>query len=146
MQHMKSDYFEKIEKFIDYYFFQNGTSPTNIEIARGTRLPTATVSRYISKMCENGVLISNGHRNIKTKKINNHINNYIEISVWDDIPDDLSNLFLCRSSKSILVSKNLVGEKELCIILNLINSWTDFDAEKGDYLIVEKGVGLTKIV
>ena len=56
-----------IEGFIDSYMDENGCSPTNQEMADGTGLSTATISRYLSYMRDHGMLDYQGHRNIRTK-------------------------------------------------------------------------------
>lgn len=135
---MNKDHFIKIENYIDYYYFHNGISPTNIEISKGTDLSTATVSRYISKMCEQGILEKNGHRNIRTKKMDSFLNKYLEIPVWDELPEDDTLLFENKSVKSIAISKNIVDEKKICIVLNSVDAWPLFDIDKGDYLVIEQ--------
>ena len=140
MQHKNSDYFDRIEAFIDYYYFQNGMSPTIIEISKGTSLSTATASRYIAKMCENGVLISNGHRNVRTKKIEKHINDYVEIPVWDDAFPESHDYFQSKSVKNICVSRNMLGKQDICLILNSAKKYKKYQIDLGDYLVIEKEV------
>lgn len=139
---MNQEHFKKIESYIDYYYFHNGISPTNIEISKGTNMSTATVSRYISKMCEQGILESKGHRNIKTKKMDSFLHKYIEIPVWDELPKDNTLLFENKSIKSIAISKNIVAGKKICIVLNSMETWSLFDIDKGDYLVIEQADGL----
>ncbi len=69
MQHKNPDTINKIENFIDSYFISTGIIPTNMEISVGTNLSTATVSRYLAKMQEDGILEIWGHRSIKTSRM-----------------------------------------------------------------------------
>lgn len=85
MQHKNPDYFVLIESFIDEYQIANGLIPTNIEISRGTNLSTATVSRYIAKMCEEGILVADGHRNIKTRRMLKNVSPMIKIPIIGNI-------------------------------------------------------------
>jgi len=61
-------YFELLVRFIDDYIDNYGRSPSTQEIAGGTGLSPATVSRYLSHMRKNGMIDYSGHRNITTKR------------------------------------------------------------------------------
>ena len=61
-------YFELLVRFIDDYIDSYGRSPSTQEIAGGTGLSPATVSRYLSHMRENGMIDYSGHRNITTRR------------------------------------------------------------------------------
>ena len=67
MRSKNKEYFQLIEGFIDSYMDENGCSPKNQEMADGTGLSTATISRYLSYMRDHGMLDYQGHRNIRTK-------------------------------------------------------------------------------
>ena len=68
MRTKNPDYFELLVRFIDDYIDGHGRSPSTREIASGTGLSLATVSRYLSHMRENGMIDYAGHRNIVTKR------------------------------------------------------------------------------
>lgn len=68
MRTKNPDYFELLVRFIDDYIDNHGRSPSTREIAGGTGLSLATVSRYLSHMRENGMIDYTGHRNIVTKR------------------------------------------------------------------------------
>jgi len=68
MRTKNPDYFELLVRFIDDYIDSHGRSPSTREIASGTGLSLATVSRYLSHMRENGMIDYAGHRNIVTKR------------------------------------------------------------------------------
>ena len=61
-------YFELLIRFIDDYIDNYGRSPSTQEISSGTGLSPATVSRYLSRMREDGIIDYSGHRNIVTKR------------------------------------------------------------------------------
>lgn len=65
---MDSDYFKRLEQFIDDYIDEYGRSPTTREIAAGTGRALSTVHKYLSQMREEGVLDYSGHRNITTRR------------------------------------------------------------------------------
>ena len=68
MRSKNPKYFRLLEDFIDNYKADNGGSPTVREISDSTGLSTATVSRYLSHMRENGMIEYEGHRNIITRR------------------------------------------------------------------------------
>ena len=68
MRSKNSEYFDLIEGFVDDYMDSHGISPSTREIATGTGLSTATVSRYMSYMRDHGMIDYVGQRNIITKR------------------------------------------------------------------------------
>lgn len=68
MQHKRAEYFTRIEDFIDKYTSENAVSPTSRQIAEGTGLSPATISRYLKVMQEENVLDYGGIRNITTRR------------------------------------------------------------------------------
>ena len=85
MQHKNPEFFTRIENFIGDYQLQNGYAPTNAEISSGTGLSTATVSRYIAAMKDEGILIGEGHRTIVTKKMQRQITKTREVPIVGSI-------------------------------------------------------------
>ena len=68
MRSKNQEYFTLLESFIDTYNDSQGVSPSTREIAAGTGLSTATVSRYLSYMRDNGMIDYVGQRNIITQR------------------------------------------------------------------------------
>ena len=68
MRSKNQEYFTLLEHFIDSYNDSQGVSPSTREIAAGTGLSTATVSRYLSYMRDNGMIDYVGQRNIITQR------------------------------------------------------------------------------
>lgn len=68
MRSKNQEYFTLLERFIDAYSDSQGVSPSTREIAAGTGLSTATVSRYLSYMRDNGMIDYVGQRNIITQR------------------------------------------------------------------------------
>ena len=69
MRSKNPEYFKRLEDFINEYRDENGTAPSNAEMAEGTGLSSATVSRYLSKMKEDGHISYDGHRTLRTRKM-----------------------------------------------------------------------------
>ena len=68
MRNKNQEYFTLLERFIDSYIDSQGISPSTREIAAGTGLSLATVSRYLSYMRENGMINYVGQRSIITQR------------------------------------------------------------------------------
>ena len=68
MRSKNQEHFTLLESFIDTYIDSQGVSPSTREIAAGTGLSLATVSRYLSYMREKGIIDYVGHRNIITQQ------------------------------------------------------------------------------
>ena len=68
MRSKNQELFTLLERYIDAYIDSQGVSPSTREIAAGTGLSLATVSRYLSHMRENGMIDYVGHRNIITQQ------------------------------------------------------------------------------
>ena len=68
MRRKNQEYFTLLERYIDTYTDSHGVSPSTREIAAGTGLSLATVSRYLSYMRENGMIDYVGQRNIITQR------------------------------------------------------------------------------
>ena len=68
MRRKNQEHFTLLERYIDTYLDSHGVSPSTREIAAGTGLSLATVSRYLSYMRENGMIDYVGQRNIITQR------------------------------------------------------------------------------
>ena len=68
MRSKNQEYFTLLERYIDTYTDSHGVSPSTREIAAGTGLSLATVSRYLSYMRDNGMIDYVGQRNIITQR------------------------------------------------------------------------------
>ena len=85
MRSKNKEYFQLIESFIDSYTDEYGCSPTNQEMADGTGLSTATISRYLSYMREHGMLDYQGHRNIRTKMQEKKSSSSVQVPILGNV-------------------------------------------------------------
>ena len=68
MRRKNPEHFKTIEEFINSYIQTNDRSPSQREIAAGTGMSNANVSRYLSYMKQEGMIDYDGTRNIVTRK------------------------------------------------------------------------------
>ena len=67
MKTMKSEYFAKLENYINEYQQKRGYSPSISDMVRDLEIPKTTVHRYLTHMKENGMLEINGRGKIATR-------------------------------------------------------------------------------
>lgn len=132
MQHKNPEYYEKIENYIDYFYFKNGIPPTNIEISRGTSLSTATVSRYLNKMSEMGILTVYGHRNIKTKKMQNEKKEFIKIPMAVNMENE------DKKKEVVAIESEYWGNGMYFLLEMETDNMKNADIMKGDLLLIKK--------
>lgn len=56
---------ERILSFVENYRLEEGISPTEEEIASGTGIPRSTVTRYLTRMKEEGIVSFSGRRSLR---------------------------------------------------------------------------------
>lgn len=66
MRMKKEEYYQRIVTAVDRYKDENGTAPTVYELERILDIPRATVSRYLQRMREEGVISYAGRRSLMT--------------------------------------------------------------------------------
>ena len=69
MRTKNSEYFRLLEEFIDNYTETYDRSPSRREIAEGTGMSLANVSRYLTYMKDEGMIDFDGTRNIITRRM-----------------------------------------------------------------------------
>ena len=69
MRTKNSEYFRLLEEFIDNYTSTYDRSPSRREIAKGTGMSLANVSRYLTYMKDEGMIDFDGTRNIITRRM-----------------------------------------------------------------------------
>ena len=67
MRTLNSEYFTKLEEYINKFQRDYGHAPTILEIEAALGIPKTTVSRYLNYMKEHGMIEYEGCRKIKTK-------------------------------------------------------------------------------
>ena len=68
MRKKNPEYFKMLEDFINEYIMTYDRSPSQREIAQGTGMSVANVSRYLSHMRDEGMIDYDGTRNIITHR------------------------------------------------------------------------------
>lgn len=129
-------YFELLIRFIDDYIDNYGRSPSTQEIASGTGLSPATVSRYLSRMREDGIIDYSGHRNIVTKRNSATETNAVPVlgSVSCGIPKFAEE----NIEEYVKLPVSLFGKGDFFLLRASGNSMIDAGIDSGDLVLVRR--------
>ena len=129
-------YFELLIRFIDDYIDKSGTAPSTQEIASGTGLSPATVSRYLSRMREDGIIDYSGHRNIVTKRNSATETNAVPVlgSVSCGIPKFAEE----NIEEYVKLPVSLFGKGDFFLLRASGNSMIDAGIDSGDLVLVRR--------
>ena len=129
-------YFELLIRFIDDYIDNYGRSPSTQEIASGTGLSPATVSRYLSRMREDGIIDYSGHRNIVTKRNSATETNAVPVlgSVSCGIPKFAEE----NIEEYVKLPVSLFGKGDFFLLRASGNSMIEAGIDSGDLVLVRR--------
>lgn len=129
-------YFELLIRFIDDYIDNYGRSPSTHEIASGTGLSPATVSRYLSRMREDGIIDYSGHRNIVTKRNSATETNAVPVlgSVSCGIPKFAEE----NIEEYVKLPVSLFGKGDFFLLRASGNSMIEAGIDSGDLVLVRR--------
>ena len=136
MRTKDTDKFKVLEDFIDQYTEDHACSPSNKEIAEGTGFSTATVSRYLSYMRENGMLDYSGSRNITTHRQLKKISETIEVPLLCEVAHGLPKFKDVNIEEYVRLPISLFGRGDFYLLRMNDDSMTDADIEEGDILLI----------
>ena len=126
----------RLEDYIDEYTDEHGHSPSVKEMAEGTGLSAATVSRYLSYMRECGILDYSGKRNITTSRQLKKISETIEVPVLGDVSCGLPKFADSNIEEYVRLPVSLFGRGDYYILRANGNSMIDADIEDGDLVLI----------
>ena len=129
-------YFELLIRFIDDYIDNYGRSPSTQEIASGTGLSPATVSRYLSRMREDGIIDYSGHRNIVTKR-----NSAIEtnaVPVLGSVSCGIPKFAEENIEEYVKLPVSLFGKGDFFLLRASGNSMIEAGIDSGDLVLVRR--------
>ena len=129
-------YFELLIRFIDDYIDNSGRSPSTQEIASGTGLSPATVSRYLSRMREDGIIDYSGHRNIVTKR-----NSAIEtnaVPVLGSVSCGIPKFAEENIEEYVKLPVSLFGKGDFFLLRASGNSMIEAGIDNGDLVLVRR--------
>lgn len=136
MQHKNAEYFKRIIAFIDDYAANYGSSPSVREISNGTRLSTATVSRYVQEMKANGELDYDGHRSIVTKRRKQMLAETVEIPVLGSISCGVPKFAEENIEEYVRLPVSLFGRGDFYLLRANGDSMIEAGIDYGDLVLI----------
>ena len=106
MQHKNLVIILRIENYINHSYKENGCIPPNYKIANELALSTATISRYIKQMKEDGKIFHEGNKTLKIQKM---INTNIEVPAVGEIACGITVLVEVNIESYIILPKEMIG-------------------------------------
>ena len=138
MRHKNEEYFALLENFINEYTIENGRSPSNRDMASGTGLSTATVSRYLQYMREQGMLDYDGQRNIRTLRQQKMSGTMVEVPILGTIACGIPNLAEENIEEYVQLPVSVFGKGNFYLLHANGESMIDAGIEDGDLVLVSK--------
>lgn len=129
-------YFELLIRFIDDYIDNYGRSPSTQEIASGTGLSPATVSRYLSRMREDGIIDYSGHRNIVTKR--NRATETNAVPVLGSVSCGIPKFAEENIEEYVKLPVSLFGKGDFFLLRASGNSMIEAGIDSGDLVLVRR--------
>ena len=138
MRSKNAEYFKLIEDFINEYTDEHGRSPTNQEMADGTGLSTATVSRYLSYMREHGMLDYQGHRNIQTKKLKKISTSSVEVPLLGRVACGVPKFAEENIEEYVRLPVSLFGRGDFYLLRADGDSMIEAGIDDGDLVLIRQ--------
>ena len=125
----------EIEKFVCSYTDNNGISPTMQEIADGVGVSKATAFRYISQLCDDGVIDYSGVRSITSTKAKVQV---IRVPVLGRIACGIPKFAEENIEEYVKLPVALFGRGEFFLLRAYGDSMVEAGIEDGDLVLIRQ--------
>ena len=136
MRSKNPEYFRLIEDYINEYRDAKGTVPSNAEISSGTGLSSATVSRYLAKMREDGQISYDGHRTIQTRKMQKARDGSVMVPILGQVACGLPKFAEENIEEYIPLPKVYIGQGDFYLLRAKGDSMVEIGIDDGDLVLV----------
>ena len=134
----KPETFKKILDFINSYMEEYGVSPSNAEMAKGTGLSPATISRHLMQLRDEGVISYEGHRTIRTKKMMKSNDNTVLVPVLGRVACGLPKYAEENIEEYIPLPKSFVGPGDYFLLRAKGDSMIEIGIDDSDLVLIRK--------
>ena len=138
MRTKNPEYFRLLEEFIDNYTETYDRSPSRREIAAGTGMSNANVSRYLSYMKQEGMIDYDGTRNIVTRKQEKANADTVMLPVLGSIACGMPIFAEENVEQYIRLPSSWLGRGEHFLLRTEGDSMIGIGISDGDLVIVRK--------
>ena len=136
MRSKNPEYFRLIEDYINEYRDAKGTVPSNAEISSGTGLSSATVSRYLTKMKEDGQISYDGHRTLQTRKMQKARDGSVMVPILGQVACGLPKFAEENIEEYIPLPKVYIGQGDFYLLRAKGDSMAEIGIDDGDLVLV----------
>ena len=125
----------RIEQFISSYTDNFGISPTMQEVADGVGVSKATVHRYVSRLCEDGVIDFSGVRTMTTAKTKLQA---ISVPVLGEIACGIPKFADENIEEYVRLPVALFGQGQFYILRAYGDSMVEAGIDDGDLVLIRQ--------
>ena len=125
----------EIEKYILDYADNNGISPTMQEVADGLGISKTTAYRYITQLCEDGLIEYSGNRSMVSTKMKTHT---IRVPVLGAVSCGIPKYAVENIEEYIRLPVALFGEGEFFILRASGDSMINAGINDGDLVLIKR--------
>lgn len=128
-----------IERFVEEYIEEHGTSPSVQEIAAGTGMSTTNAHRYIASMRESGMLdYTGGHRSIVTRASQDDRKKTVRVPVLGAVACGLPKLAEENIEEYVRLPVSLFGTGDFYLLRAAGDSMTEAGIDDGDLVLIKQ--------
>ena len=136
MRTKNSEYFRLLEEFIDNYTETYDRSPSRREIAEGTGMSLANVSRYLTYMKDEGMIDFDGTRNIITRRMQKMNDDTISSPVIGTIACETPIFAEQNIEEYVRLPASWFGKGEYYLLRTKGESMTGIGIDDGDLVVI----------
>ena len=124
-----------IEKFVMEFTDKNGLSPTMQEVADGVGVSKATAHRYITQLCEDGILDFSGYRTMCSTKTKSQV---VRVPVLGTIACGIPKYAEENIEEYVRLPVALFGQGNFFILRAYGDSMVEAGIEDGDLVLIRQ--------
>ena len=135
MRTKDTDLLNKIEQFICDYTDRNGVSPSMKEVADAVGIAKTTAYRYMTKLCEDGIINNTGYRTITSAKTSPEV---VRVPVLGAIACGIPKFAEENIEEYVRLPVSLFGKGDFFILRAYGDSMIEAGIDDGDLVLVRQ--------
>ena len=127
----------QIKDYVEEFYFENSSSPSIREIARGVGIGSTTVFRYLQEMSEKGMLLYDGE-SVTTEKIKKMKTGSVSIPIVGSIACGIPNLAEENIETYVSLPEAIFGRGRFYILRASGSSMIEVGINDGDLVVIRE--------
>lgn len=127
----------QIKDYVEEFYFENSSSPSIREIARGVGIGSTTVFRYLQEMSEKGMLLYDGE-SVTTEKIKKMKTGSVSIPIVGSIACGIPNLAEENIEAYVSLPEAIFGRGCFYILIASGSSMIEVGINDGDLVVIRE--------